>query len=187
MTSYLKPKNTTEHSANPRPAAPSAPAPGAAEFVPNDRQRRAKAALQAAVAEGRASKGTLGFADAAELSRLCKTPMVQQWASQPGFMAWFVDTENFGSRIAYLLDLALEAAEQVLLDPDPKSNSAKVALMTKLIGLKQDVPEEKRQLGEEELKQLIRANRHIVLALLAEPDSLPIAPTLPAGITSKGA
>jgi hypothetical protein len=51
----------------------------------------------------------------------------------PGFRDWFLNSDEHRARLEYLFDLALDAAEQVLTNEDPKAQSARVN-MVKVIG-----------------------------------------------------
>jgi len=93
-------------------------------FSPTPDMRRAKAAFWSKVADAPAlSGGPLTLAAAQQIGadkRLAK------WWALPGFQDWFQNGEEFKERMEYLADLALDALEQVLSDPDANP-SAKVA------------------------------------------------------------
>jgi len=171
-TSYTKAKHTNHATADMQH-------PEAFAFTPTDKQRRAKATLTSAVAEGQVPAGALGFYDAAELVRLTKTPSIHTWTKQPGFLAWFTNTQDFGARLAYLQDLAIEAAEQILTDPDPKAAGAKAGLIKTLLGVEQAKKLKVESMGMEELKSLVLANKHVLVPLLGL-SAAPAEVTLPA-------
>lgn len=50
----------------------------------------------------------------------------RSWPKE-GFREWFLNKEEGRARLEYLFDLGLDSLETILTDPDPKSNSAKVA------------------------------------------------------------
>lgn len=52
----------------------------------------------------------------------------RSWAKE-GFKEWFLNKEEGRARLEYLFDLGLDSLETILTDPDPKSNSAKVAAL----------------------------------------------------------
>ena len=92
-------------------------------FGPTPDMRRAKAAFWSRFSDAPLSGGPLTLAAAQQIGadkRLAK------WWALPGFQDWFQNGEEFKERMEYLADLALDALEQVLADPDANP-SAKVA------------------------------------------------------------
>lgn len=49
----------------------------------------------------------------------------QAW-KKPGFQAWFLNADDGRAKMEYLFDLGLDAIEELLMNPDPKTSSAKV-------------------------------------------------------------
>lgn len=49
--------------------------------------------------------------------------------NKPGFKDWFTNQGEYRERLHYLFDLALDAAESVLLSEDPKTQSARVNMI----------------------------------------------------------
>ena len=45
---------------------------------------------------------------------------------KPGFQQWFLNAEDGRAKLEYLFDLGLDALEELLLNPEPKTASAKV-------------------------------------------------------------
>jgi hypothetical protein len=160
------------------------PAAGS-EFRPTERQKKAKARLLTALQEGKVTAGSLSLLDIHQLATLSKTPDVAKvWAAEPGFLAWLVDDSEAPSKVNYLRTLAIEAAEAILLDPDVKSASARVALI-KLLLDQPEAAKQKDQLTMDGLKALVIEHRHILLPLLEEQrnensPSVPSHATLPA-------
>lgn len=50
------------------------------------------------------------------------------WA-RPGFKEWFVNKDESRQRLEYLFNLALDAAEQIIMNTDPKAQSARVNMI----------------------------------------------------------
>ncbi len=85
------------------------------------------------------------------------------WWSKPGFVSWFCNTSVTEERLDYLLNLALSSAEDILLNTDPKAQSARVQMVKivaemsgKLRGSKFDAPksvEEKRRKAVESMNR----------------------------------
>lgn len=141
---------------------------GKVSFRPTDKMKRAKATLITALQTGQAVQGALGLLSVNELARLSRQPDVKHWANEPGFMVWFTDDAEAMSQLAYLRMLALEAAENVLLDPDTKSAGAKVTLIKALITGESNIGLKEKALSMEDLKVLVRENRQLLLPLLAD-------------------
>ena len=45
---------------------------------------------------------------------------------KPGFQSWFLNADDGRAKMEYLFDLGLDALEELLMNPDPKTSSAKV-------------------------------------------------------------
>ncbi len=45
---------------------------------------------------------------------------------KPGFQNWFMNADDGRAKMEYLFDLGLDAIEELLMSPDPKTSSAKV-------------------------------------------------------------
>jgi hypothetical protein len=45
---------------------------------------------------------------------------------KPGFQSWFLNADDGRAKLEYLFDLGLDALEELLMNPDPKTSSAKV-------------------------------------------------------------
>lgn len=55
-------------------------------------------------------------------------PAVSRWWHVPGFKAWFLNEDEARERLEYLYMLALDSAEEVLLNPEAQAN-AKVQMV----------------------------------------------------------
>lgn len=56
---------------------------------------------------------------------------------KPGFKDWFLNPDDGRAKLEYLFDLGLDAMEELLLSPDPKTSAAKVnalKLLSELTG-----------------------------------------------------
>jgi hypothetical protein len=65
----------------------------------------------------------------AKLVQITGISALQNSWSKPGFREWFVNQGEYRERLHYLFDLALDAAESVLLNEDPKAQSARVNMI----------------------------------------------------------
>lgn len=54
---------------------------------------------------------------------------------KPGFQTWFTNPEDGRAKLEYLFDLGLDSLEELLMNPDPKTSSAKVNAMKLLAEL----------------------------------------------------
>jgi hypothetical protein len=87
---------------------------------------------------------------------------LKKWWDQPGFKEWFLNMDESRERLEYLFMIALDAAEQVLLDPEANAN-AKVNLIKVLAQLAGKEPNKQEQfidmriqkMGPDQLKEFI--------------------------------
>ena len=131
-------------------------------FSPSPDMRRAKAAFWSRFADAPLSGGPLTLAAAQQIGadkRLAK------WWSMPGFQDWFQNGEEFKERMEYLADLALDALEHVLTDPDANAGakvaSAKLVLeaASKMPKVTSDAPATRLEtLSRAELEDYVRRN-----------------------------
>lgn len=99
-------------------------------FCPAPEHRRIKSAFWALQNEGQFEPGTeipLSLA-----LRLTGDGRLSRWWPQPGFRDWFCNKDEFRQRLEYLSHLALDAAEEILLDrkanPGARVNMAKLVI-----------------------------------------------------------
>lgn len=93
-------------------------------FAPTQDMRRAKAAFWHRFAEGpMVASDTITLAS---VQQVATDKRLTKWWTLPGFQEWFQNREEFRERMEYLADVALDALEQVLTDPDANAG-AKVA------------------------------------------------------------
>lgn len=82
---------------------------------------------------------------ATDISKIVQDHRVQHWFSVPGFKSWFLNTMESRERLEYLFDLALDTAEEILLDTDPKTASAKVNMIKVVAELASKYPKHQEQ------------------------------------------
>jgi len=87
-------------------------------FEPNDRQRAAKASFWEVYVGGGAQKITKSLA-----LQLTNNHGITRWWGIPGFEEWFCNKDEFRQRVAYLANIALDAIEEILLDPNANPNA----------------------------------------------------------------
>lgn len=61
--------------------------------------------------------------------QLTQSAALADWWKKPGFREWFLATSVTEERLDYLFHLALQTAEDVLLNTDPKAQSARVSMV----------------------------------------------------------
>lgn len=66
---------------------------------------------------------------AALVASITGSGAVKGWWARSGFPDWFLNTTVSDERVEYLLHLALSAAEDILLNDDPKGAGARVAMI----------------------------------------------------------
>ena len=103
-------------------------------FRPLPSQRQAKTRYWALVSE-QALVEDLDGHDPYELARTLQCPPLPAWLENPQFRVWFGNKHEHLQRIEYLFDLALDAAEQILQNEDPKAQSARVTMIKVLADL----------------------------------------------------
>lgn len=97
------------------------------EFQPTKAQIKAKLKFHDYLKKNPlVDKSTLGIA---QIQKVVNNSQFQRWADQPGFMEWFDDQLEIKNQIGYLFTLALRAAENILLNEDPKAQGARVSLI----------------------------------------------------------
>lgn len=92
-------------------------------FKPSDAQRQTKAKLRAALVDSLKDPKSLTIAD---IVRLTGNSTVNNWNREPGFLAWITDAQEHQQKLEYLFDLALDACKDILLNTDPKAQSARI-------------------------------------------------------------
>jgi|APGre2960657373_1045057.scaffolds.fasta_scaffold90968_2 hypothetical protein len=107
-------------------------------FHPTEAQRKLKATLLAKLADNPLTD--LSSLSLAEVQDITGSAVVQKWWSVPGFSDWLLDKNENRAKLEYLFSLALEAAEQVLMNTDPKAQSSRVAMIKTLAELAGKMP-----------------------------------------------
>lgn len=103
-------------------------------FRPNPAQRQAKTRYWALVSE-QAIADDVDHIDPYELGKTLQCPSLPNWWEHNAFRTWFSNRHEHLQRIEYLFDLALDAAEQILQNEDPKAQSARVTMIKVLADL----------------------------------------------------
>lgn len=100
-------------------------------FSPTPEMRRAKAAFWASL-EGTPTGDLAESMTLAAATSMGADKKLSRWWAIPGFVDWWQNKEEFKQRVEYLAQLALDALEGVLNDPDAnptaRVNSAKLVL-----------------------------------------------------------
>lgn len=144
-------------------------------FRPLPMQRQAKTRYWALVSE-QALIDDLEMHDPYELARTLQCPALPAWLQNPQFRIWFGNRHEHLQRIEYLFDLALDAAEQILQNEDPKAQSARVAMIKILSDLSNKRRTEKvadtqiNQMTPEQLRAYIEKQAPILLTTSKSED-----------------
>jgi hypothetical protein len=99
-------------------------------FSPTPEQRQVKARWTVKCQEDPA--GDVDKVTAAQVSQTTGDSRIVKWWGQAGFRDWFLNKAEFRERVEYLLSKALDCAETILEDSDPKMASAQVQLIKAL-------------------------------------------------------
>lgn len=97
-------------------------------FLPGPEQRKVKSAFWTIQADSPMVPGSVSLDSALIIT---SDNRLRKWWTIPGFSDWFANKEEFRQRIEYLAHLALDTAEDILLDPKANAN-ARVS-MAKLV------------------------------------------------------
>ena len=144
-------------------------------FRPLPSQRQAKTRYWALVSE-QAILEDLEAHDPYELARTIQCPALPAWLENPQFRVWFGNKHEHLQRIEYLFDLALDAAEQILQNEDPKAQSARVAMIKVLSDLANKRRTEKiadtqiNQMTEQQLREYVKKQAPILLVDKSEKE-----------------
>jgi hypothetical protein len=144
-------------------------------FRPLPSQRQAKTRYWALVSE-QAILEDLHSHDPYELARTIQCPALPAWLENPQFRVWFGNKHEHLQRIEYLFDLALDAAEQILQNEDPKAQSARVAMIKVLSDLANKRRTEKiadtqiNQMSEQQLREYVQKQAPMLLIPKSEEE-----------------
>lgn len=142
-------------------------------FRPTEAQRRAKAALLAALADPTCPVFDVKAINSGQAAALCNNESVLTWWKQPGFKAWLLNKDETRQKIKYLTDKALEAVTQVLEDPDPRASGSKVAILKILLQYEAAEVQTKTNtrfdsMDIAQLRAFLKQNAHLIRPLLEE-------------------
>lgn len=151
-------------------------------FAPTPDMRRVKAAFWSKMQDNPNLSGSAGTL--AAVQQIVTDKRLAKWWSLPGFSEWFQNGEEYRERMEYLADLALDALEQILTDPDAnasaKVTSAKLVLeAAKKMPTKDDSAPASRleAMSRDELEAYV--SRHLKY-LSAPPPAEPLTNDAPA-------
>lgn len=96
-------------------------------YIPTVAERKLKARFWSKAAEN----PLMSLSGSSVTLRLVKDlsgggPALEQAWKKPGFQTWFMNADDGRAKMEYLFDLGLDAIEELLMNPDPKTSSAKV-------------------------------------------------------------
>lgn len=124
-------------------------------FRPQEEHRRLKSRFLAKIADNPLIDVETVSLD--EVRRIVGGTQISKFWNQPGFREWFLNTGEYQERLETLFSLALDAAQDILLNQDPKGQSARAAMvktMAELAG-KLRPPKEKTPDMSEAMKKLV--------------------------------
>jgi uncharacterized protein (DUF924 family) len=75
------------------------------------------------------------------VARITGDHRVIKWWSMPGFKEWFTNADENRERLEFLFSLALDAAENILRNEDPKAQGARVNVIKAIAELANKLPE----------------------------------------------
>lgn len=108
-------------------------------FSPTKAQRALKARFWTIISNSMTSKNPHAMTQM-EIARTVRDNRIMNWWGVTGFKDWFMNNTEHIERLEYLFDLALTAAEEVLLSDDPKTSNAKVNMVKIIAELARKMP-----------------------------------------------
>jgi hypothetical protein len=96
-------------------------------FRPTEAQSRVRAKFWARMADNPLLDPRLVTLSQAQ--QMTNSAALANWWGKPGFKDWFLSSTVVDERLDYLLHLALASAEDILLNTDPKAQSARVQMV----------------------------------------------------------
>lgn len=152
-------------------------------FSPNRAHRAIRARFWAVVGSTIGHKSPFEMT-AMEIARLVKDNRILNWLSIPVFKDWFMNSTEHIERLEYLFDIALSAAEDILLSDDPKAVTAKVQMIRVVAELARKMPSKQPEqfaderiskMSKEELEKFledqgVRVRHETILSVTAEKD-----------------
>lgn len=129
-------------------------------FVPSPAQRNVKTVFWVRYNEmGLDSDITQAMA-----KQITNNSSLDKWWRMPGFENWFKNKDEHRERLEYLYSLALDAAEEILLNPDAQA-SAKVNMIKAIGELANKFPNkyEKAKFADEDINKMSEAELKLYL------------------------
>lgn len=169
-----------------RPGSPDSPLDilneGTADLIyrPSELQRKAKIRFWAKM-----DSNPLQDRDSVTLEavkRMTGSGTIEKWWKEPGFKDWFLNSEEHKQRLEYLYDLALGAAEDILLNTDPKAQGARVQMIKAVAELGAKFP--RQQVGgmpASPITQAIQGMDRASLKVLLEKNGVQMSVTADKG------
>lgn len=111
-------------------------------FMPTAPQRKLKASFWAKYRDHAAFSSE--NITKALVAQLTNSSQLDKWWGLPGFREWFLNADEHKERLEYLYSLCLDAAENILVDPDANQN-AKVQMIKVVSELANKVPSRKEE------------------------------------------
>jgi hypothetical protein len=107
-------------------------------YQPTDKEKRLKAQFWLKAADNPLiNRNALVLED---VRQLLNTEALNTSWPKPGFREWFSNTDEYRERLEYLFGLALDAAEKILQNEDPKAQSARVNMVKAISELAGKMP-----------------------------------------------
>lgn len=100
-----------------------------------------------------------------EIAKVVRDTRILPWFAIPGFKDWFMNSTEHIERLEYLFDLALQAAEDILLSEDPRAASAKVNMVRVIAELAKKMPSKaQEQFQDEKIAKMSKSELEAYLA-----------------------
>ena len=151
-------------------------------FIPVPSHRRVKSAFWASINENPILDPASDGISLSMALQITGDTRLNKWWHLPGFVEWFVNKDEFRQRVEYLANLALDVAEEILLDRDSNPN-ARVNMTKLVIEVANKLPKNNKDdskfldariasMSKEELEDFIRKQSKLLMPASANlPES----------------
>jgi hypothetical protein len=111
---------------------------------------------------------SLTLEDAVQLSG---STTLKNWWGKPGFKAWFLNLDEYRERVELAFATALDAIQDILMNTEPKAQSARVNLIKTIIELAGRMPNKNKEkyaddeiskMTPQQLQEYIHRNRKVI-------------------------
>lgn len=139
-------------------------------YHPSEREKRLKAQFWMRAQDNPILTGKIDYPS---VRKVLGTDYLEEKWRLPGFQDWFLNRQEFRERLEYLANLALDQMEKILLNEDPKAQSARVNMIKHVSELANKLPRQAQSASNSgQLVQAIGGMDKAQLELLLEKNGV---------------